>query len=430
MMISIDRVNGKHARTFALLLMAACVLLGSACGLKVLHPIDPESTVYFSEPPRLTGSFAASFSHSLSVNMPAVVYYVSVPAGSPAPTAGEITKGLASGGARPSAAGSYWVEPSGTTGGAVVPSLSASFDVYIAAEPRSGLKEILTAPYRVSGTTLSSYTFQTQWGEAGTGQKQFTTPQGVFADRLGVIHVCDTGNNRIQQFDADGNLIGIRGASGSGNGEFNGPYGICQDAAGNYYVADDGNDRVQKFDPHWNYLLQFGSTGSGDGLFNAPVGVCADNAGGIYVADYANNHVQKFNSSGQFVRRWGSFGGGDGQFINPRGICADRDGYVYVADEGNDRIQKFDGNGNFITKWGANGSGDGQFGGPQSVFSDAAGNIYVIDLNDSVQKFDSSGQFLARFGSGDFANSRALTVDVQGRVYVADTLNNRVRRYR
>jgi DNA-binding beta-propeller fold protein YncE len=76
-----------------------------------------------------------------------------------------------------------------------------------------------------------------------------------------------------------------------------------------------------------------------------------------------------------------------------------------VAEASNSRIQKFDSDGGFLTKWGTNGGGNGQFSEPRAVAVDGDGNIYVADsLNHRIQKFDSDGGFLTTwgaFGTGD-----------------------------
>ena len=54
------------------------------------------------------------------------------------------------------------------------------------------------------------------------------------------------------------------GSSGTGNGQFGIPVGgMTADAAGNVYVVDSGNDRIQKFDADGTYVDQWGSFGSG-----------------------------------------------------------------------------------------------------------------------------------------------------------------------
>jgi DNA-binding beta-propeller fold protein YncE len=66
------------------------------------------------------------------------------------------------------------------------------------------------------------------------------------------------------------------GISGSGNGQFSGPEGVSVDSAGNVYVVDSGNSRVQEFSSSESYLGKFGSSGGGNGQFYTPNDVKID----------------------------------------------------------------------------------------------------------------------------------------------------------
>ena len=57
----------------------------------------------------------------------------------------------------------------------------------------------------------------------------------------------------------------------------------------------------------------------------------------------------------------------------------------------------------FVREWGSAGNGDGQFSGPHGIVVDAHGKIFVADTgNNRIQKFASDGTFLMKWGS--FAN--------------------------
>lgn len=63
------------------------------------------------------------------------------------------------------------------------------------------------------------------------------------------MYVSDTGNQRIQKFDREGNFLTQWGGFGNGDGQFNFPYGITVDTHDNVFVVDSGNMRVQQFMP-------------------------------------------------------------------------------------------------------------------------------------------------------------------------------------
>jgi len=61
------------------------------------------------------------------------------------------------------------------------------------------------------------------------------------------IYVCDTGNNRIQEFTKDGEFLSTWGHFGNGPGEFYTPTDIVEDPEGNLYVVEWNNSRMQQF---------------------------------------------------------------------------------------------------------------------------------------------------------------------------------------
>ena len=128
------------------------------------------------------------------------------------------------------------------------------------------------------------------------------------------------------------------GSYGSGDGQLNIPYGVALDAAGNIYVADSGNQRVQVFNSQGNFLFKFASP-----AFDPPIGVALDASGNIFVTDYycSQGCVQVFDSQGTFLTAFGSYGRGDGQCDGPWGVAVGATGNIYVADDGNSRIEVF-----------------------------------------------------------------------------------------
>jgi streptogramin lyase len=302
--------------------------------------------------------------------------------------------------------------------------------------------------------------YRFRWGIQGVGAGQFDAAYGVAVDIAGNVYVADSSNHRIQKFNADGAFLrtwgwGVtdgsstfqvctarcgKGISGSGNGQFDSPAGVAVDASGNVYVADRINDRIQKFDYDGAYLDQWGSFGDLNGQFNYPVGVAVDASGYVYVSEYEGHRIQKFDSSGSYQTKWGSFGRLDGELDHPAGIAVDGTGRVYVVDVYPCRIQVFESGGAFLGKWGDLGTGNGEFNSPYGVGIDAAGDVYVVDRgNDRIQKFDSNGGFLGKWGTscsvfmngvnacdGEFLSPQDIAFNSTGRIYVADTDNDRI----
>ena len=89
----------------------------------------------------------------------------------------------------------------------------------------------------------------------------------------------------------------------------------------------------------------------------------------------------------------------------------------------------------YMRSWGSEGTGDGQFKSPSFVALDSRGRVYVTDTqNNRVQKFRADGTFLGKWGSagsgnGQFITPKGVAVDGAGRVYVADTGNDRMQKF-
>jgi sugar lactone lactonase YvrE len=224
---------------------------------------------------------------------------------------------------------------------------------------------------------------------------------------------------------------------GSGPGQLNRPWHVALDAQGYVYVADQNNHRVLKFAADGAFVTLWGrnggdgTAGSGDGELNAPCGVVVDHAGCVYVADHYNHRVQKFDANGGFLRKWGRNGGdgsagsGAGEFSLPIGLAVDAAGSIFVGESGNARIQKFDCDGNLLHTW-ASGIGHG-------VAIDGAGRVYTLTYTESVvRQYTWSGAastYLQTAGWPVAGNPGGFCVDGAGTLYVAETWAHRVRRF-
>ncbi|MBR1368723.1 hypothetical protein RJ53_04045 [Methanocalculus chunghsingensis] len=276
----------------------------------------------------------------------------------------------------------------------------------------------------------SNATFITTWGAESPGDGAFYHPEGMTVDNAGNIYVVDTWNSRIQVFDKTGTFIRGFGEEGSptlpgaefvdeAEGKFKWPKGVAVDSDGFIYVADTGNSRIQKFDANGTYITKWGGwpIGSGDGQFDHPQDIAVDADGFVYVADTNNNRIQKFDANGTFITRWTS--------PNPYGIALDPSGIIYVASGGS--IRTFDSNGTFITQWGSTNC--------LRVATDPEGNVYVTDtFNNQIRKFTPNGVFITTWGTfgdknGEFNVPGGIAADADGTVFVTDIYNNRIQAF-
>jgi len=76
--------------------------------------------------------------------------------------------------------------------------------------------------------------------------------------------------------------------------------GIAADNQGNIYVVDSGNQRIQKYDKNGNYLQTIGRKGQGPGEFERPYDIFLDEQGYIYVSEYRKMHI--FDKEGNSIK--------------------------------------------------------------------------------------------------------------------------------
>ena len=119
-------------------------------------------------------------------------------------------------------------------------------------------------------------------------------PSGLAVDADGNLYVCDTLNNRIEIFDADGKFIRTFGKSGDGPGYFARPKGVAIDSDNHIWVADGMQDRVQVFNQETQLLITFGGHGILPGQFQGLVSIASDNQNRIFTSEIYPGRVQQF----------------------------------------------------------------------------------------------------------------------------------------
>jgi PKD repeat protein len=292
-------------------------------------------------------------------------------------------------------------------------------------------------------------------GSYGTGNNQFKFPTDVAVDAAGNIYVADYANKRVQQYNSSRVYQRTYGTTGvsyvAANDRFYYPEGVAVGPDGSIYVVEGYGHRLVKLNaagvPQWT-VGEAGQSGSDNTHFTYLHDVAVGPDGRIYTVEawgsarYApgNNHrLQIFNPDGSYYGGFGGYGSGNYQFIGPHGIAIDHTGKVYIADSGNHRVQIYNNQLAYVAtlgQTGVSGSDNSHFNNPFDVAVDRNGTIYVADEgNDRIQVFDSNLQHVRTIGGGgtggDFGHfggygPHHLAIDSQGRLYVADTGNNRV----
>jgi uncharacterized protein (TIGR03437 family) len=314
-------------------------------------------------------------------------------------------------------------------------------------------------------------------------------PASVFVDGSGNLFIADTNNSRIREVSPSGVITTVAGTGccgDSGDGQLatlaslNQPQGVAVDASGNIYIADTVNNVIRKVAAGTGIITtiagRLGQVGDyGDGgpasaaLLWSPAGVGVDVAGDVFIADTVNNVIRKISAStgnistvagGTPVIACGTDEGfnGDGgpatsaELNRPQGVFVDASGNLYIADTENNRIRKVSTSGTITT---VAGNGTGVFSGdggaatsagvasPNSVAVDASGNIFIAGtLNSRIREVAAGTGIITTvagdgvagfFGDGGLPTNAGLNhpggvaVDASGDIFIADTGNNRIR---
>jgi DNA-binding beta-propeller fold protein YncE len=269
------------------------------------------------------------------------------------------------------------------------------------------------------------------------GEGVLRCPEALAFAPDGDLYVADQFSHVVQRFTVAGRFLGQWGSYGSGPGQFGAVDGLAVAPSGDVYVLDSTHARVERFTASGRLLGEWGRAGRALGEFDfgpgfgpdkPPGGGIAVGGGYVYVSDSAANRIQRFRLDGSDPVLWGRPGSAPGEFSSPRGLAV-AGGVVYVADEGNHRVQALALDGRPLYAEGTFGKGPGQFVNPFGVAVHGA-RVYVVDDNNNrIVVLTRALRYVEEWsGSGSYALSyiRAAAVSAAGRVYVADTGDERI----
>jgi sugar lactone lactonase YvrE len=175
-----------------------------------------------------------------------------------------------------------------------------------------------------------------------------TLPGSLAIDRENrLLYVSDIELDQVLVYDADSfKLLRKIGTTGHKHelttpGDFAKPTGLAVDQEGNLYVCDTLNDRIEIFDADGKFISTFGKNGDGPGYFARPKGVAIDGDGHIWVADGMQDRVQVFNREAQLLIAMGGHGMLPGQFQGLVDIAIDKNNRVFTSEIYHGRVQQF-----------------------------------------------------------------------------------------
>jgi DNA-binding beta-propeller fold protein YncE len=174
------------------------------------------------------------------------------------------------------------------------------------------------------------------------GEEPLRRPTGLaYSPSKKLLYVVDTLANKVDAFDAKGELAFSFGERGEEANRFNFPTHIFRSRTGELYVTNSLAFRIEIFDEDGKPLGSFGRHGDGSGDLAMPKGIAVDRDGIIYVVDSLFDNVQLFDRKGAFLLTLGRRGTDAGEFWLPSGAFIGDNGELYVCDTYNRRIQVF-----------------------------------------------------------------------------------------
>jgi sugar lactone lactonase YvrE len=326
------------------------------------------------------------------------------------------------------------------------------------------------------------------YADGPAAEARFHDPMGLALDAQGNLYVSDWVNHRIRMIAPDGRVSTVAGGGEPGpyggladgpaaDARFFGPEGLAVDAQGNLLVADTLNNRIRRISPDGVVTtVAGGGPGTAHGFdgalvdgpagqarFNDPSDVTAGAGGDLYVTDRLNHVIRLITPDGVVSTFAGSGrpGGEDGvgraaSFELPNRIDVDGQGNLYVTEgrflDFGERTYGFrvrriapDGRVSTLAGTGEPGYRDGpaltaEFDVPIGVAVDGRGNVYVVDSGaHRIRRISPEGVVSTVAGSGaaGYADGPAgqaqfwypadIAVGRDGRLYVADWKNHRIR---
>ena len=301
------------------------------------------------------------------------------------------------------------------------------------------------------------------------------TPQQSGKHGVTILYLGQKLNSKQTDINVNSNNPILKfGQSGNGNGSFKFPWGIAMDNDGVLYVADCGNRLIQKFSENGEYISQFPVNGHCKD--NTTLDMALDLNNGLLFCTgitlkkntfIAENTMLVFNLEGELqhsytlsnsswlvyvaitrqgdivmsdimkkclckVDKKGTFLSCMGDLKHPSYITTYDDGGIIVADIEDDSIYIFNPDGSVRNSFGSSGAGHGQLKGPFGVATDGENILVAEGGNNRIQVFRCDGTFASMIESTDdpLLNPRGLAVTRDGHVYVADTSNNCVKKYK
>lgn len=252
-----------------------------------------------------------------------------------------------------------------------------------------------------------------KWAGMETVAGQPDTIVGITVDpKSGDVWATDTSADRVVHLASDLSVIGTWGATGAGPGQFFSPGGVTLTPDGNVVVADMGNNRIETFTPDGN-LLAVWDAPDGD---TVPVDVAGAPDGSIYASTVQPEllvqragEVIHLSPDGKVTKAIDGLGGSDLWFPD---VAVAGSGQLYVADAWMG-VLPVDASMAKVDSWKVPGSGTAAF----SVRAAPSGDVYTLACgyaasDCTITEFTPAGDKVATWHASEPVSHPGTMVDV------------------
>jgi len=228
----------------------------------------------------------------------------------------------------------------------------------------------------ISVSAAQEFTEIARIGGSGQEAGQFNQPTALDFTVEGTLIIVDSGNNRLQIFDAHGRLQKTIGGFGFNYGQLNAPKDVWARMLINIYVSDFNNQRLVRYDRNFRFLSDLKSQDSWDEDFQfAEISSCAINSqNDLFLLDHSEQKIIKFNRTDTPERVFGAYESGAGELQEAVQLDIFKNKYLLISDAGRQSVLMFDFFGTFIRE-----IADSSFKAPAGLAVDNGRGFYLAD---------------------------------------------------
>jgi sugar lactone lactonase YvrE len=261
-------------------------------------------------------------------------------------------------------------------------------------------------------------------------------PIDVYTSKNGDIYIVDAGLHKVLVFNE--NFLPVSVIDKNNGLEY--PMSITIDQKGMIYISEETPREKQKgkitvFDPLGRKKDTFKFEGFPEAESFLAIDMDIDEQGNLFLAGGSSGLLVVISRDGKFIRT-----------IQPiektrdkKEVHADvarvalRGDLIYLLSEWHGHVYVYNKKGEMVHVFGKKGGSPGKLSRAQGLAIDPAeGTSYIMDyMRHTLLIFDSEGHFTNEFGGegwgpGWFSYPKDISMDAQGRLFVADTFNHRV----